>query len=151
AVAALAQHRRVALSPGGTSGDLLRAVITGTLTAGQASALIELAAVLGLPEDAVELRGYVADDELAGLYQTADLAFVASLIEGFSIPVAEAVAGGAPVVASDIPAHRELVGAGPWLAPADDIDALAEAIGHVRSNRGAVVEEQRWALGDTAD
>src|SRR5438067_11703159 len=98
AVAALAQHRRVALSRGGTSGDLLRAVITGTLTAGQASALIELAAVLGLPEDAVELRGYVADDELAGLYQTADLAFVASLIEGFSIPVAEAVAGGAPVV-----------------------------------------------------
>ena len=91
------------------------------------------------------------DDELAGLYESADLAFVPSLIEGFSIPVAEAALRGTPIVASDIPAHRELIGAGPWLAPAADVDALAEAIGHVRAHRAAVVDEQRTVLGDTAD
>ena len=160
AVAALARHRRTARGAGSTSpfrrgrrssADLLRAIITGTLAAEQASALIDLAGVLGLPEDALEFRGYVGDDELAGLYQSAELAFVPSLAEGFSIPVAEAALRGTPVVASDIPAHRELIGAGPWLAPAADVDALAEAIDHVRAHRAAVVDEQRTVLGDTAD
>ena len=65
--------------------------------------------------------------------------------------MAEAVLRRTPVVASDIPAHRELLGAGLWLAPATDVDALAEAIGHVRAHSAAVVDEQRRALGDTAD
>jgi FkbM family methyltransferase len=160
AVAALARHRRTARGAGSTSQfgrgwrsgtDVLRAIITGTLPPGQASALIELAEVLGLPEGAIELPGYVGDDELAGLYQSADLAFVPSLVEGFSMPVAEAALCRTPVVASDIPAHRELIGAGPWLAPAADVDALAQAIDYVRAHRAAVVDEQRTALGDTAD
>ena len=110
-----------------------------------------LRGALGLPEEALELRGYVGDDELAGLYQFADLALVPSIVEGFSIPVAEAVLRGTPAVASDISSHRELIGAGPWLAPATDVDALAEAIGHVCAHRAAVVDEQRTVLGDTAD
>lgn len=160
AVAALAQYRRTSRGAASTrrfgrdqrsSPEVLRAIVTGMFAAEQASALIDLAVALGLPEDALELRGYVGDDELAGLNQSADLAFVPSLIEGFSIPVAEATLRGTPVVASDILAHRELLGAGPWLAAAADVDALAEAIGHVRAHRAAVVDEQRTALGDTAD
>jgi FkbM family methyltransferase len=160
AVAALARHRRTARGADSTSqfrrgrrssSELLRAIITGTLAAEQTSALIDLARVLGLPEDALEFRGYVGDHELAGLYESADLALVPSLVEGFSIPVAEAALRGTPVVASDIPAHRELIGAGPYLAPATDVDALAEAIGHVRAHRTAVVDDQGAVLGDTAD
>ena len=160
AVAALARHHRISRRADSTIGsrrgrgsgsDLLRAIIVGALTPEQASALIELAALLGLPAGALELRGYVDDAEFAGLYQSADLAFVPSRVEGFSIPVAEAALRGTPVVASDIPAHRELIGTGPWLAPAADVDALAEAIRHVRAHRDTVVDEQRTVLGDTAD
>lgn len=144
AVAALARHRQL-------GGGSFRAVMTGTLTPPQAAALTDLVSEVGLPRDAIELRGYVRDDELAGLYEAADLAFVASLAEGFSIPVAEAVVRGTPVVASDIGAHRELVGVGPWLAPSTDVEALARALGHVRRDREAVIEQQRKSLGDTAD
>ena len=144
AVTALAHHRE-------TDGGPLRAIVTGALTDPQAAALNDLASQIGLPGGALELRGYVPDDELAGLYEAADLTCVTSLAEGFSIPVAESIARGTPVVASDIPAHRELVGVGPWLAPGTDIEALAEALGHVRRDRQVVVEHQRIALGDKAD
>ena len=92
-----------------------------------------------------ELRGYVGEEELSGLYHDAELVFVGAYAEGFSIPVAEAVAHGTPVVASDIPAHRELVGVGPWLASAAEVDGLADAIGQVRRDKAAVVEQQRRA------
>ena len=144
AVTALARHRQ-------TGGGPLRAVVTGALTGPQAAALNDLASQIGLPGGALELRGYVPDDELAGLYEAADLTCVTSLAEGFSIPVAESIARGTPVVASDIPAHRELVGVGPWLAPGTDIEALAEALGHVRRDRQVAVEHQRTVLGDKAD
>jgi FkbM family methyltransferase len=158
AVAALAQHRRTERDASssarfhrGRRTKLLRAIITGRLDSELTSALIDLTGVLGLPKDAVQFRGYVGDEELAGLYQSADLAFVPSLLEGFSIPVAEAALRGTPVVASDITAHRELIGAGPWLAPATDIAALAQAIEHVRAHRADVVNKQRAALSDIAD
>lgn len=144
AVTALARHRQ-------TGGGPLRAVVTGALTVSQSAALNNLASQVGLPSNALELRGYVADDELAGLYEGADLAFVASLTEGFSIPVAESIARGTPVVASDIPVHRELVGVGPWLAAPTDIEALAKALGYVRGNTEVVVAQQRNVLGEKAD
>lgn len=156
AVAALAEYRRASWAslPGRTSntGDnLLRAVIAGSLVPEQEAALTDLAEHLGLPEDAVEFRGYVSDGDFARLYRSADLTFVASLAEGFSIPVAEAVLRGTPVVASDIPVHRELIGAGPWLASATDVAALAHAIDHVRAHRADVEGKQRAMLGATAD
>lgn len=52
---------------------------------------------------------HLADAELAGLYARSSVTIVASLAEGFSMPVVEAITAGAAVLASDIPAHRELV------------------------------------------
>jgi FkbM family methyltransferase len=125
-----------------------RAVFTGALSDAQTASLRKLAQRLGLPNEAFELRGPVTAAELAALYEGAELVFVASFAEGFSIPVAEAVMRGTPVVASDIAAHRELIGTGPWLAPADDIDGLARAASYVFRNRQLVIERQRNALGD---
>jgi glycosyltransferase involved in cell wall biosynthesis len=143
AVAAVARYR-------GTGRGALRAIVTGALTDAQAAALHTLAHRLALPADAVELRGSVSDADLHGLYRAAEFVLVPSFAEGFSIPVAEAVLRGTPVVASDLPVHRELVGAGPWLAPPDDIDALAEAASYVRRERDAVAARQRETLGDRA-
>ena len=56
--------------------------------------------------------------------------------EGFGLPVLEALAAGTPVVASDIPAHREVGGDVPALVPADDIDAWTEALMGVSAGQG---------------
>jgi glycosyltransferase involved in cell wall biosynthesis len=144
AVAALAYHLSRGSSP-------MRLVVTGRLTKKQADGLRETARALRLSEGTVELVGKVSASELAQLYRRASLVLVASFAEGFSIPVAEAIAAGTPVVASDLPVHRELVGAGPWLAPANDVHALGEAIHHVLSERQRVLGLQRDALGDRGD
>ncbi|WP_372619297.1 glycosyltransferase family 4 protein [Falsiroseomonas sp.] len=52
--------------------------------------------------------GAVSDSVVAGLACAARAVLVPSFAEGFSLPVAEALALGAPVLASDIPAHREV-------------------------------------------
>ncbi len=63
--------------------------------------------------------GYVRPLELAALYEAADAAVLPSLYEGFGLPLLEALAAGLPVVASDIPVHREVAGDAALYAPAD--------------------------------
>ncbi len=61
-------------------------------------------------------------------YHEAAVAVCPSRFEGFGLTPVEAVASGVPVVASDIPPHREFVGAAARLVPLDDSAALAAAI-----------------------
>ncbi len=56
---------------------------------------------------------------------------LASEAEGFGLPLAEAMACGAPCVASDIPALRESGGDATLFIPVGDSDALAETIARV--------------------
>jgi glycosyltransferase involved in cell wall biosynthesis len=59
-----------------------------------------------------EVTGGETDDTLAAAYASARWLLAPSLDEGFDLPVAEALAAGTPVLASDIPAHRDLVALG---------------------------------------
>jgi glycosyltransferase involved in cell wall biosynthesis len=59
--------------------------------------------------DRVLFTGYVTDEQLVALYRSAGLFVFPSLYEGYGLPVAEAVACGAPVVASDSSSLVELV------------------------------------------
>ncbi len=85
---------------------------------------------LGVAND-VLLPGYVSDDALASLYSGASAVVLPSLAEGFGLPAVEAAACGAPVVLSDIPAHRETLGDDAVFFPARDPGALAEQVEHL--------------------
>jgi len=64
---------------------------------------------LGLT-DQVEFKDYLTHGELLRIYQGATALLYPSLIEGFGIPPLEALACGTPVIASDIPVFREVLG-----------------------------------------
>jgi glycosyltransferase involved in cell wall biosynthesis len=70
--------------------------------------LRELASRLGA-EDVVTFTGQVNDETLGRWWASASLYATASLQESFGIGLAEALAAGLPVVASGIPAHREVI------------------------------------------
>jgi glycosyltransferase involved in cell wall biosynthesis len=72
--------------------------------------------------------GRVSEAELWALYSGASLFAFPSLHEGFGLPVLEAMAAGAPVVASDIPAIREVAGDAALLVPPGNAGAWAEGI-----------------------
>jgi glycosyltransferase involved in cell wall biosynthesis len=67
---------------------------------------------------------------LVELYNACDVFLFPSHYEGFGLPVLEAMACGAPVVVSDAPALRELVGDAGIVAPTDGIaDAVRRVLG----------------------
>ena len=72
--------------------------------------------------------GRVAEPELQALYANASVFAFPSLHEGFGLPVLEAMAAGVPVVASDIPAIREVAGDAAVLVAPGNADAWAEAL-----------------------
>lgn len=75
--------------------------------------------------------GYVPDEELPQYYSLADVFVFPSLLEGFGIPIVEALASGTPVVTTDAGACAETAGPGAYIVPPRDANALAEAIGRL--------------------
>lgn len=75
-----------------------------------------------LQEHVVEL-GSCSDEQVAGYLAGAEALLMPSFAEGFGLPVAEALRLGTPVLASDLPALREIGGtAATYLSPAADSD-----------------------------
>jgi glycosyltransferase involved in cell wall biosynthesis len=84
--------------------------------------------------------------QLAALYRGAAAVLVPSEAEGFGLPVLEALACGAPVVASDIPALREVGGPAVAFRPVADLPAWEEAVlREVDAGRGEAAERLAWA------
>ncbi|MDX1878904.1 glycosyltransferase family 4 protein [Mycolicibacterium sp. 141076] len=70
----------------------------------------KLIAELGI-SDIVTISSGLADEELATLLASAEIACIPSLYEGFSLPAVEAMASGTPIVASRAGALPEVLGA----------------------------------------
>jgi glycosyltransferase involved in cell wall biosynthesis len=79
-------------------------------------------------EHRVLLPGFVSDETLAALISGAAAVALPSLAEGFGLPAVEAAACGAPLVLSDLPAHRESIGDAALFFPPKDAGALARAL-----------------------
>jgi glycosyltransferase involved in cell wall biosynthesis len=72
--------------------------------------------------------GHVADEALPTLYARATVVISASWYEGFGLPVLEGLAAGSRVVASDVPAHREIAGPHATFSQPADVESLADGI-----------------------
>jgi glycosyltransferase involved in cell wall biosynthesis len=78
--------------------------------------------------EAVHMLGFVSDQDLAWLYRHTTLFVFPSLYEGFGLPVLEAMAAGACVVARNASAMAEIVGDAGALVETADPATLAETI-----------------------
>ena len=83
--------------------------------------------------------GFVSDDELASLYRGAAVVAYPSRFEGFGIPVIEALACGAPVVASSHESLDEASGDAALRADPDDPAAWAAALERAVGERERLV------------
>jgi glycosyltransferase involved in cell wall biosynthesis len=79
----------------------------------------------------IELRSDVPDAELEWLYRSAAALLLPSVYEGFGFTALEAMGRGCPVLASDIPALREVSGSGALLLALGDEAAWADAMRRV--------------------
>jgi len=84
--------------------------------------------------DRILITGYVTLDHLVALYQRAVAAVFPSWEEGFGFPALEALACGTPVLASDIPVHREILGDAPCFFECDSIEALSRQLSEITAS-----------------
>jgi glycosyltransferase involved in cell wall biosynthesis len=96
----------------------------------------------------VTLTGLVSDDELAAIYSGARALVFPSDDEGFGLPPVEALACGTPVVTTDIPVFREVLGDRATFVEAGDLEGLLAAGAAVRRPAPA---PPAWSWADAAD
>jgi glycosyltransferase involved in cell wall biosynthesis len=98
-----------------------------------------LARELRLDDATVELP-FVNSEVLAAIYRRAAMVLITSEREGFGLPMIEAMACGAPVIASDIAVLREVGGRAAQFAAVGDVPAwTAAALGSIRERRDDLV------------
>jgi glycosyltransferase involved in cell wall biosynthesis len=107
---------------------------------------------LGIGSAVTQMYG-LSREQLAELYRRAAAVLVPSEAEGFGLPVVEALACGAVVVASDIPVLREVGGGAVLYRPVADVPTWADAVHRVvtdpdsappRAERLARAERYSW-------
>jgi len=91
----------------------------------------------------IHVLGYVSGDERSWLLAHATLLAYPSRYEGFGLPPLEAMVSGVAVVATDVPAVREVVGGAAVLAPVGDVDGLTAALARGLAERDVLIEAGR--------
>jgi glycosyltransferase involved in cell wall biosynthesis len=98
------------------------------------------------PDGRVHWLGYVAERELIALYAGTRLFVYPSRLEGFGLPVLEAMACGAAVIASDVPALREVGGDAACFVPPGDARVLATEMARLLGDSNAVADARARGL-----
>ena len=91
----------------------------------------------GLKTKVIE-RGGCDDDELSTWLHHAQALLFPSFVEGYGMPLVEALAHGVPVIASDLPVFREIAGAVPdYLDPLDGPGWRLQVLDYARPESSA--------------
>lgn len=90
--------------------------------------LLDLARRKGLDDGDLVLTGFIPDDDLVALYNLCALFIFPSKHEGFGLPTLEAMACGAPTLASNTSSLPEVVGWDEALFDPFETDAIARAL-----------------------
>jgi glycosyltransferase involved in cell wall biosynthesis len=90
-------------------------------------AQLGLARELGV-DKAISVLPFVSRNVLASIYRGVTLLLQTSEAEGFGMPLAEAMACGCPVVASDLKVLREIGGAACEYVPAGDLNSWRDTV-----------------------
>ena len=127
-VRAFAAWRRDA----GSAGDGVKLILAGG-KGWYYDTVFALVEALGMTE-AVLFPGFIPSDELPDWYRAAELFVYPSLLEGFGLPVLEAMACGIPVVCSQADGLLEVVGSAAVTFAAEDEAALTSILRSLSAN-----------------
>ncbi len=127
-------------------------VVTGKLTDWDRREVDRMLDHFDVTEDAF-FPGHVSDEVLLLLFQSAKLTVFPSLYEGFGLPVAESIACGTPVIASDTSSLPELIEDGEALFDPHDAASIREKLRraledgalHERLAAARLDERHSWA------
>jgi len=94
----------------------------------------------------VRWLGLLPDSDLPAFYSGAAAFVYPSLFEGFGLPILEAMACGAPVVASNRASMPELLGDAGLLIDPEDVELMADSIAQIINDRLLAAELSRRGL-----
>lgn len=106
--------------------------------------------LLGTAANQVVEAGFVPDEAMPAFYSLADVYVSPSLLEGFGLPIAEALACGTPVVAVQGGAVAEVAGPGGILVPPRNPAALAHAISMILNDQHSRATLGEWGRNHIA-
>jgi len=89
---------------------------------------------IGLRDDEIVIVSHATDDELIALYNLCKLFIFPSLYEGFGLPILEAMACGAPVIASNCTSIPEIINREDVLFDPTDEGSILRSISHALSD-----------------
>ena len=111
-------------------------VLGGMATSGARG--VEQAIAQNRLQGRVKRLTYVPDDDLAGLYSGAACVAIVSLYEGFGMPALEALACGAPLVASNRGSLPEIVADAALVVDPLDVTSIAEGLSRAVNNQAVL-------------
>lgn len=103
----------------------------GSYDGGAAGSLVRS---LGISDSVVEL-GPVAYQQLHHLYRACDLYVTPAYAETFAHPLVEAMASGLPIVASDLPVHKEVCGDAAEYFTRFSAESVAKSVAFIARSR----------------
>lgn len=108
--------------------------------------LLHVAYQNGLSEDEILFSGFISDEELIQLYNLCNLFVFPSWHEGFGLPVLEAMACGAAVIAANSTSLPEVIGLDEALFDPCDVNAICLKMQEVLTNQRLLIKLKNHGL-----
>ncbi|MDO8619123.1 MAG: glycosyltransferase family 1 protein [Candidatus Daviesbacteria bacterium] len=101
-------------------------------------------------EDRIIFTGFVSNEDLNLLLNGASAFVLASLWEGFGIPVVDAMAVGLPVIVSNVSSLPEVVGEAGLLVDPESSSQIEQAIRTITTDKKLAAKKSKQALAQSA-